>query len=181
MENTVVIRASDLMQRDIITVTPETPILDIHRLFVEEEIHGAPVVGEDGAVRGVVSALDLLRVVRDEVEPGAGSTPTTYFQDEPPHSGPAWIEIPEDFEERMERVTAADAMTRELVTVRPDATINEIARAMSGHRVHRVLVCDGRVLVGVITTFDLLRVLSRVAPVLAGPVRYTGYRRSGVE
>jgi len=29
----------------------------------------------------------------------------------------------------------------------------------------------------VITTFDLMRVHSQVAPVPAGPTRYTGYRR----
>ena len=71
--------ASDLMQRNVITLTPETPILDIHRMFVEEEIHGAPVVDEDGIVQGIVSTLDLLRVIRDELEPGAGLIETTYF------------------------------------------------------------------------------------------------------
>jgi CBS domain-containing protein len=84
MNNKPIIRASDLMERDVITITPETRILDIHRLFVEEEIHGAPVVGEDGLVQGVISTLDLLRVVRDELEPGAGSTATTYFREELP-------------------------------------------------------------------------------------------------
>jgi len=31
-----IIRARDLMERDVITVTPETRLLDVHRLFVEE-------------------------------------------------------------------------------------------------------------------------------------------------
>ena len=39
-----IVRARDLMQRDIITVSPDMPILDVYRLFVEEEIHGAPAV-----------------------------------------------------------------------------------------------------------------------------------------
>lgn len=68
--------AGDLMARDVVTVSPETPILDVHRLFVEEEIHGAPVVDEDGVVRGVISTLDLLRIVRDEAEPDTASTDT---------------------------------------------------------------------------------------------------------
>lgn len=178
MDSNAIIRASDLMERDVITVTPATRILDLHRLFVEEEIHGAPVVEEDGVVRGVVSALDLLRVVRDELEPGAGSTSTRYFRDEPPYSGPDGTELPEDLGGRVDDLTAADAMTRELVVVRPDATIDEVARTMLEHRVHRVLVCEGETLQGVLTTFDLMRVLSQAAPPLTGATRYTGYRRS---
>jgi CBS domain-containing protein len=164
METNTIVRASELMQRDVITVTPETRILDLHRLFVEEEIHGAPVVSEDGAVRGVVSALDLLRVVRDELEPGAGSTTTRYFRDELPYSGPDWSEMPEDLQDRVQELTAADAMTRELVTVRPDTSLADVARTMFEHRVHRVLVCEGGSLLGVITTFDLMRFLAQAAP-----------------
>ena len=33
-------KARDVMERDVISVGPETPVLDLHRLFVEEEIHG---------------------------------------------------------------------------------------------------------------------------------------------
>ena len=57
--NNSVIRASDLMQRNVISVAPESTIPDLHRLFVDEELHGAPVVGDDGIVQGVVSTLDL--------------------------------------------------------------------------------------------------------------------------
>ena len=176
-----IVRARDLMERDVITVTPETRILDVHRLFVEEEIHGAPVVGEDGILYGVISALDLLRIVRDELEPGAGATVTTYFRDELPYSGPDWLRMPEDFQDRMQALTAADAMTRELVMVGPDATIDEIARTMLEHHVHRLLVGEDRVLQGVITTFDLLRVLSRVQVPQPGLTRHTGYSRGEIQ
>jgi CBS domain-containing protein len=167
--------ARDLMERDIITASPETPILDVHRLFVEEEIHGVPVVGEDGVVYGVVSALDLLRVVREELEPGAGATTTSYFRDDLPYSGPDW-QSPDDFQARVRHLTAADAMTRELVMVSPAATADEIAQIMRAQHVHRVLVCEDRTLQGVVTTFDLLRA---VAPKPAKPnaTRQTGYRR----
>ena len=172
-----ILRAHDLMERDVITVTPDTRLLDVHRLFVEEEIHGAPVVDEDTTLRGVVSSLDLLRLVRDEVEPGAGGTSTTYFRDELPYSGPDWGRMPEDFQDRLQELTAADAMTRQIVAVGPDAPVDEIARTMLEHHVHRVLVCEDRTLLGVITAFDLLRVLSRVSEIAphAGLTRHTGY------
>jgi CBS domain-containing protein len=141
--------ARDVMVRELITVSPETPILDIHRLFVEEEIHGAPVVGDDGIVCGVVSTIDLLRVVRDELDSSRS-------------------------EDRVESLTAEQAMTTELVMVRPDTPIEEVARKMLEHRVHRVLVTgEDRQLVGVISAFDLVRVIANTpAP---SQVRRTGF------
>lgn len=159
-----ILRARDVMERDVITVSPETSILDIHRLFVEEEIHGAPVVGDDELVHGVVSSLDLLRVMHDELEPGAGCTATTYFRDQLPYSGPDWLSMPKDFQDRVQALTAADAMTRDLVVVGPDATAYEIAQTMLKHRVHRVLVTDDRNLLGVISTFDLLNAVTSTSP-----------------
>jgi CBS domain-containing protein len=164
--------ASELMERDVITVSLDTRILDVHRLFVEEEIHGAPVVAEDGRVRGVISTIDLLRIVHDELTAGA-SPSASYYRDELPYSAFGTC-IPAELAD----ATAADAMTKSLVTVEPGATIEDIAKTMLEHRVHRVLVVADGVLEGVITSFDMLRAFAREAPrpVLAA-VRQTGYRR----
>ena len=126
----VALRARDLMQADVLTVGEDTPLVDIHRVFVEEEIHGAPVVDDAGRVCGVVSTLDLARALRDDSE-----------------SADAYASAS----------CAADVMTRELVTVTPDTPIVEVARTMREQRIHRVLVVEDAALVGVITTFDLLR------------------------
>jgi len=175
--------ARDLMERDVITVTPETRLLDVHRLFVEEEIHGAPVVDDNLVVHGVVSTLDLLRLVRDEFEPGAGSTTTTYFRGDLPYSSPDWQQMPEDIQDRMQRLTAADAMSRTLVGIGPDATIHEIAARMLDQHVHRLLVLEGDMLLGVVTTFDLMRALAQQRSVempsveLPHEITHTGYSR----
>jgi CBS domain-containing protein len=142
------LRARDLMQTDVLTVSPETSILDVHRMFVEEEIHGAPVVDDSGVVRGVVSTLDLLRIVSDDGEPDARGLP--YFRAQP------WA-IPNELANKLAEVTASDVMTRELVAVSPDTPIAEVAQKMRDQHVHRVLVLEKRELLGVLTTFDLLR------------------------
>ena len=57
------------MQRDVLSVSPATSLLDVHRLFLAEEIHGAPVIDEDDrSLRGVISTQDLLRAVLDQEE-----------------------------------------------------------------------------------------------------------------
>ena len=116
------------MQTDVLTVTPETPVLDVHRMFAEEEIHGAPVVDDDGLVRGVVSTLDILRAVNDGTESA---------------------------------LDAEDVMTKDLVWVPPDMPIVEVAQIMRDQHIHRVLVIDEGELLGVLTTFDLLRAFIR--------------------
>jgi CBS domain-containing protein len=142
------LRARDFMQTELLTVTPETSIIDIHKLFIEEEIHGAPVVDDMGVVRGVVSTLDLLRAVNEEVEPD--QTTQSYFRSE-------WSQLVDELPGRLREVRASDIMTRELVAVRSDTSIVEVARIMREQHVHRVLVIDDRELLGVVTTFDLLR------------------------
>ena len=87
--------------------------------------------------------------------------------------------IPETSRTACGELTIGDAMTRELVAVGPDATADDIARVILEHHVHHVLVLEHRVLLGVITPFDLWRVLARV-PVTephAGLIRCTGDSR----
>src|SRR5882757_114003 len=50
---------------------------------------------------------------------------------------------------------ASEVMTRDVVTVRPDATLREAARLMDDLNVGALPVCDGRRLVGIITDRDI--------------------------
>jgi CBS domain-containing protein len=53
--------ASDVMVKDVITVTESTPLKDVARMFVEKKITGAPVVNDKGALTGVISETDIIR------------------------------------------------------------------------------------------------------------------------
>lgn len=152
-------RARDIMQTDVISVSPDASLFEVHRLFLEEEIGGAPVVDEEGTVRGVITSKDLLRAVQEEYETGAAGKAPAYFREEQPYSGPDWLNAPEDFQDRMASLTAADAMVREVISVGPDTTVTEVARLIRNQRVHRVFVVKEGELVGVISTFDLVGLL----------------------
>ena len=66
---------SKLMSRKVLTVTPEAPIVHAAELMTENKISGLPVVDPDGAVIGIVTESDLLRMLvrklRDAEEPTA--------------------------------------------------------------------------------------------------------------
>ncbi|HEU0174603.1 MAG TPA: CBS domain-containing protein [Blastocatellia bacterium] len=53
--------ASDVMVKDVITVTDSMPLKDVARMFVEKKITGAPVINAKGEVVGVISETDIIR------------------------------------------------------------------------------------------------------------------------
>jgi CBS-domain-containing membrane protein len=55
------LKASDVMQREVITVTPGTRVDEALRLMARHHISGLPVVDETGAAVGMLSEGDLLR------------------------------------------------------------------------------------------------------------------------
>jgi len=147
------------MQTYLISVNPETPLLEVHRLFVDEEINGAPVVDETGRLLGVISSVDLLRAVEEEHD--AASSQSDYLRDFVEFSSPDWQEGSDDFQHRLGERTVADAMTRGGITVAPETPIPEVAAKLRKHRIHRVFVVDGEQLCGVISTFDLVALLEK--------------------
>lgn len=124
------------MQRDVLSVSPGTALLDIHRLFLAEEIHGAPVIDEDDrSLCGMISTLDLLRAVLDQTELLEPAT-----------------------------LRASDIMVPDVVTIGPDATLGEAAALMRAQRIHRLIVVEHDEVVGVLSTFDVIAALAGPAP-----------------
>ena len=58
---------------------------------------------------------------------------------------------------RPSEVRASDVMTTNIVSVGPDADIREVSKKMQEAQVRRVLVTEGKRLLGVIATADLAR------------------------
>jgi CBS domain-containing protein len=53
--------ASDVMIKDVLTVSESTPLKEVAKLFGEKRITGAPVVNAEGELLGVISETDLIR------------------------------------------------------------------------------------------------------------------------
>lgn len=54
-------KARDIMRRRVLTVRPETALSELTRLLSSRGVSGAPVVGPDGDLIGVVSRTDIVR------------------------------------------------------------------------------------------------------------------------
>ena len=70
-----------LMTRKVITITPDAPIVHAAELMTERKIAGLPVVDPDGAVVGIITESDLLKMLvrklreAEEARTGSGTSP----------------------------------------------------------------------------------------------------------
>jgi CBS domain-containing protein len=141
-------RVEQIMTRDVVHVAPDTSLKEVATLLVDNRISGVPVCDAEGVVLGVVSEADILRK-----EEGIGT-------DFP--RPVAWLLRRLDGDLRkIEARTAADAMTRPALTVRPSQQAAEAARLMVERNVNRVPVVAGGKLAGIVSRADLVRAFTR--------------------
>ena len=139
---------AEVMTTPVVTAREAMPFRDLAALLYAKDIGAVPVVALAGQVLGVVSNSDL-------AAKAAGMATNT---------GPWLGSRSRRGERRRARArTAGELMTAPAVTIAPDATIGQAARAMRRHQVGRLpvtfrLTCQ---LAGIVTRSDLLRVYLR--------------------
>lgn len=153
------VTVGDVMTRDVVSVTPDTPIKDVATLLVERGISGLPVCDPDGAVLGVLSEADLL------VKQGGP----------PERSGGifAWLVDSASSPDlaKLRAHTAGEAMTAPAITVDTDRPVAEAARTMVERGINRLPVVDGGALAGIVTRADLVRLFTRSDAEIAREIR----------
>jgi CBS domain-containing protein len=144
------VRATEFMTTDVVTLHPRTPIKDAAGTLAAHGIASAPVVLADGRLVGIVSELDLLA---HDVPPD----PLTRLALVAPDPGP----LP---------TVVQDVMTRDVVTLPPDADAAQFLQHMLRDRILCVPVVVGGRVVGVVSRRDLLRLLARPDAEIAAAV-----------
>jgi len=141
-----------VMQPQVVTLRPEMSARDAERLFAEHRIGGAPVVDDAGRPVGVLSQSDLVRL---DAAPPTAAAAGAFFSDVDDYRDIAALPADESL------VPVSRVMSARVLSIEPDATIEEAARRMRAHRVHRLLVVEHGVLRGVVSAFDLLVALDQ--------------------
>jgi CBS domain-containing protein len=59
------VRVEEVMTRDLITVTPETPLRDVARAIRDGRIHRVLVLNPQQRLLGIISAFDFVRLVAE--------------------------------------------------------------------------------------------------------------------
>jgi acetoin utilization protein AcuB len=117
---------SSIMNTDVVTVTPDDTLAHALSLFLEKKIQHIPVVVGPKMV-GILSKTDLLKFLLH-------------------HSI-----------EQTESTKVNDVMTKKVAFLEPEDHIGAASEVFMEHLFHAIPVCkDDHVLVGLVTSFDLL-------------------------
>lgn len=175
------LRLSEIMTRDVVTVTPETTLREAVDLFSAKHISGAPVVSGHTVV-GVVSASDILEFAASEPEQfsepladaswaedasesdteRAETIPGSYYTDLfAGEGGDVANRIAAPSEISVLDLHAVDeVMTRDAIALSPNDSVLAAAEIMRRRAIHRILVIDDEKLVGILSTLDLARAVA---------------------
>lgn len=147
------LKAQDLMTRDVVTVPPDLPIKELSKLFLDKKKNGFPVVDAAGKLIGMVTEKDLI----DQNKQLHLPTVIALFD------AVIYLESEKKFEQDLLRMTGTvvkDIHTPNPRTVAPETSLPEIAAIMAEHDIHTLPVMENETLVGVIGKIDVIRGLA---------------------
>jgi len=123
-------KISEYMDTTVPTLSPETRIIEAVDYLLHHQVTGAPVVDSSGALVGIITETDLLKLLAGGVD---GEPPT--------------------------EATVAEFMTADVITVPPAVDIYYVAGTFLANKFRRLPVVEDGKIVGAITRYDLLRVV----------------------
>jgi CBS domain-containing protein len=144
---------ADIMEREVISVHPETGVQEFAKLMHERRIGGAPVVDADGLLVGIVTDGDLIAEEADIHAPPQIDI----------FGAIVYLGSFHKYEERLRKAvgaTVGDVMTTKVHTVHPDDGVRKAATLMRDHKINRIpVVDDDGKLVGLVTRTDIVHSL----------------------
>lgn len=131
------VSVSTIMTKDIVKLNITDTLTKAEDLFKKHNIRHIPVVSGN-KVLGMLSYTDLLRI--------------------------SFADGIDDDEEKVESIvynmfSIEQVMTKDLISVTPESTIKEAAEILVSKEFHALPVVEGNLLVGIITTTDLINYL----------------------
>jgi len=128
---------STIMTQNVIKLHLTDDLTRAEKLFKHNKIRHIPVV-DGNKIVGMLSYTDLLRIsFVDAVDDESDTVDAMVYN----------------------MFTVEQVMAKKLVTISPDTTIRETAEILSKQEFHALPVCVGELLVGIVTTTDLIKYL----------------------
>jgi CBS domain-containing protein len=143
------LKAKDIMTKEVITVKPETTIEELARLLMKRQISGAPVVDDKGKILGIVTENDLISKNSRLHIPTILRLFDAYI--------PLGTSKMESDIRKMAASTVEDICTKEIITVDEEASVEYIATIMTEKRIHILPVVREGKLVGIIGKKDMIK------------------------
>lgn len=149
------LKAKDIMTRDVITVKPGANVEELARLLMKHRISGVPVVDDEEQIIGIVTENDLIRKNKRLHIP----TVIRLFD--------AYLLVGSKSMEKeianMAATTVEEICTREVVSINEETSLDEIATIMAEQHIHLLPVLSGRKVIGIVGKADVVRSMTNEA------------------
>jgi CBS-domain-containing membrane protein len=149
------LKAKDIMTRDVIIVKPDTTIEDLARLFMRHQINGTPVVDDNGNLTGIVTENDLISKNSRLHIPTIVRLFDAFI---PLGTSRLEVEI-----KKMAAFTVGDICTRDVTTIDDETSVEDIATIMTEEKIHILPVLKEGKLIGIVGKKDLIRSMTSEA------------------
>jgi CBS domain-containing protein len=163
-------RAHQIMTRPVITVTPETTIVEAANIMLQKHVSGLPVVDASGKLVGIVSEGDFIR--RSEIGTQRKRGRFLKFILGPGRQATDFVH------EHGHKV--AEIMTADPLTVTEDTALERIVELMEKNNIKRLPVIRGDEIVGIVSRSNLLQAVASLAREIPDPTADDDHIRNRV-
>lgn len=132
-------RVGKVMVKDVITVRENDVMSKVEELMISNRINHVPIVGEQYDLKGILTKNDV-QLLKDW---GTNLNLRTSIKAN---------------EQILNSNTADERMNAEVITVSEDDTLERCAEIFRNNVFHAIPVVSGSKLVGIITTYDMLKI-----------------------
>ena len=143
-------RVEDIMTKTVVSAAPETTILDLATLMLENRVSAIPVIS-DGSIVGIVSEADLLR--RYELGTQRDAVARPWWQRLFADKDAPWSYV------QAHAMTVKDIMTTPVVSVEAGASVGDVAALFESQHIRRAPVLKAGAMVGIVSRADFVREL----------------------
>ena len=134
----------EIMAKEPITVSADDPLKKVGHILKEKRISGMPVVDKHGELIGIITLTDVLKLFQ-----------RIYKWKELEEKEPE-LHLVSMLEDEKKNATVKDYMTKGVITLREDMTVDEAMEVMAVHSVHTLPVTREGKLVGIVGQRDLV-------------------------
>ena len=153
--------AADIMQRDVIVVAPGDSLQEAMALITDNHVTGLPVMSAKSQCVGLISATDILNYEQEHTDfsSEANSDMARHFDMDTQR----WesVRVSSYALEEFGDVRVKEVMSRDLIFVKREDSIREVAQTMLKQKIHRVPVLDeDQRLYGIISAVDFVQLFA---------------------
>ena len=143
-------QVKEIMTSEVVTVSTTDSVELCAKLLQKHDISGLPVLDEAGKVAGMITEGDLIRRASRVKAPG-------YLEI---LGGLIYLGSPKKFVDELQRAMSLEAgqlMSKDLVSIKPDDTVENAATLMVEKKISRLPVLDDHgKLVGIVSRRDIM-------------------------